>query len=132
MELFYCQKIFFFGTPIATCIMLLKKGKKDNTFFFIDASKEFVKSGNNNKLSQDNVEKIVGTYEKREPVEYFANIVDYSEIADNNYNLSVATYVEAEDTREKVNIDEVNKKIEVLLKKEDLLKEKIAQIVKEI
>ncbi len=122
----------FFGTPIATCIMLLKKGKKDNTFFFIDASKEFVKFGNNNKLSQDNVEKIVGTYEKREPVEYFANIVDYSEIADNNYNLSVATYVEAEDTREKVNIDEVNKKIEVLLKKEDLLKEKIAQIVKEI
>ena len=111
---------------------VVKEGKKDNTFFFIDASKEFVKSGNNNKLSQDNVEKIVGTYEKREPVEYFANIVDYSEIADNNYNLSVATYVEAEDTREKVNIDEVNKKIEVLLKKEDLLKEKIAQIVKEI
>ena len=88
----------FFGTSIATCIMVLKKGKNDNKVIFIDASKECVKVTNNNKLTQENIEHIVDVYAKREEVQYFSHLADYNEIAENDFNLSVSTYVEQEDT----------------------------------
>lgn len=87
----------FFGTSIATCIMVLKKSKSENATLFIDASKECVKVTNNNKLTEENIAKIVEQYLSRKNADYFARLVKNSEVAENDYNLSVSTYVEQED-----------------------------------
>ena len=94
----------FFGTSIATCIMVMKKGKSDNKTLFIDASNECIKITNNNKLTEENIQHIVDAYASREEVEHFAHLASYDEIKEQDYNLSVSTYVEAEDTREKIDI----------------------------
>jgi type I restriction enzyme M protein len=91
----------FFGTSIATCIMVMKKNKNDNKTLFIDASNECIKVTNNNKLTPENIERIVNIFAKREEVQHFSHLASYEEIKENDYNLSVSTYVEAEDTREK-------------------------------
>ena len=122
----------FFGTSIATCIMVLKKSKKDNSILFIDASKEYVKVTNNNKLTDENIENIVKIFTDRKDVEYVAKLVSNSEIEENDYNLSVSTYVEKEDTREKIDIVELNKQIEEIVAREQVLRDEIDKIVKEI
>jgi type I restriction enzyme M protein len=101
----------FFGTTIATCIIVLKKSKKDNRTLFIDASAEFVRGGNKNKLSEKNRLKILDTFSARKDAEYFAKLVDNKTIADNDYNIAVSSYVVGEDTREVVDITELNTKI---------------------
>lgn len=122
----------FFGTSIATCIMVLKRSKADNNTLFIDASKEFVKVTNNNKLTEDNIAKIVDEVANRTDVDYFARLVPYEEIADNDYNLSVSTYVEPEDTREVIDIVKLNAEIEQIVAREQVLREEIAKIIAEI
>lgn len=122
----------FFGTSIATCIMVLKKSKKDNSTLFIDASKECIKITNNNQLSEENITNIVKTFENREDVEYIAKLVSNKEIEENNYNLSVSTYVEQEDTREKIDIDALNRKIDEIVEKEQKLRDEIKKIIEEI
>jgi len=94
----------FFGTTIATCIIVLKKSKKDNKTLFIDASAEFVRGGNKNKLSEANRNKILKAFTTRKDAEYFAKLVDNKTIADNDYNIAVSSYVVGEDTREVVDI----------------------------
>ena len=101
----------FFGTPIATCIMVLKRGKPDGKVLFIDATNECIKITKNNKLTPGNIDRIVDTFTKREEIQHFAHLADINEIAENDYNLSVSTYVEVEDTREKVDIKELNARI---------------------
>lgn len=108
----------FFGTSIATCIMVLKKSKTDNKTLFIDASKEFVKVTNNNKMTAENIENIVDSFTQREDKEYFAKLVSYNEIAENDYTLSVSTYVEQEDTREKIDIVKLNAEIKEIVARE--------------
>lgn len=122
----------FFGTSIATCIMVLKKSKKDNSTLFIDASKECIKVTNNNQLSEENITNIVKIFENREDVEYIAKLVSNKEIEENNYNLSVSTYVEQEDTREKIDIDVLNKEIDEIVEKEQKLRDEIKKIISEI
>ncbi len=122
----------FFGTSIATCIMVLKKGKTDNDVLFIDASNECVKVTNNNKLTADNINHIVDTFAARSETPHFAHLATYDEIAENNYNLSVSTYVEAEDTREKIDIVKLNAEIEEIVAREQVLRDEIAKIVAEI
>ena len=122
----------FFGTSIATCIMVLKKSKKDNSILFIDASKECVKVTNNNKLTDENIEHIVKIFTDRKDIDYVAKLVSNSEIEENDYNLSVSTYVEKEDTREKIDIVELNKQIEEIVAREQVLRDEIDKIVKEI
>lgn len=122
----------FFGTSIATCIMVLKKNKKDNNTLFIDASKECVKVTNNNKLTDENIENIVKIFTNRIDVEYVAKLVSNKEIRENDYNLSVSTYVEKKDTREKIDIIELNKEIDEIVAKEQILREKINKIISEI
>ena len=122
----------FYGTSIATCIMVLKKSKADNKTLFIDASAEFIKVTNNNKLTEANIEKIVGEFESREDVDHFARLVEYEEIKENDYNLSVSTYVEAEDTREKIDIVKLNAEIEEIVAREQVLRDEIAKIIAEI
>lgn len=122
----------FFGTSIATCIMVLKKGKADNKTLFIDASAECIKVTNNNKLTQENIERIVDTFANRAEEAHFSHLASYEEIADNDYNLSVSTYVEAEDTREKIDIVQLNAEIEQIVAREQVLRDEIAKIIAEI
>ena len=122
----------FFGTTIATCIMVLKKSKKDNTVLFIDASSECVKVTNSNKLTDDNSTRILDTYIKRESVEHFAKVVTNADIEAQDYNLSVSTYVEQEDKREVVDIRELNKQIEEIVAREAVLRAEIDKIIAEI
>lgn len=122
----------FFGTSISTCIMVLKKNKVDNNVLFIDASNEFIKATNNNRLSEDNTNKIIDAYVKRENISNFCAVVSHDEIESNKYNLSVRTYVEKKDTREVINIDELNKELEEIVTKENQLRADIARIIKEI
>ena len=122
----------FFGTNISTCIMVMKKNKTDNKILFIDASKEFVKETNQNRLSKENIKNIMKLYSDRVDVDYQAKLVEYDEIVKAKYNLSVSTYVEREDTREKIDIDELNKRLDEVVAKEDQLRTDISQIIKEI
>ncbi len=122
----------FFGVTIATCIIVLKKSKNDNKTLFIDASAEFVHSGNKNKLSDENRKKILDAFKKREDIEYFSKLVDNKAIAENDYNIAVSSYVEQEDTREIINIKELNKKIEGIVKKQSELRISIDGIVSDI
>ena len=122
----------FFGTSIATCIMVLKKGKTDNKVLFIDASSECVKVTNNNKLTPENINKIVDTFAQRAEEAHFSHLAEYSEVQENDYNLSVSTYVEARDTREKIDIVKLNAEIAQIVARENELRAAIDQIVAEI
>ena len=122
----------FFGTSIATCIMVLKKSKKDNSTLFIDATNYCVKVTNNNKLTDENISDIVEIFTNRKDKEYTAKIVSNEEIAKNDYNLSVSTYVEKEDTREKIDIVELNKEIDEIVAREQILRDEITKIISEI
>jgi type I restriction enzyme M protein len=122
----------FYGTSIATCIMVLKKSKSENSTLFIDASKKFVKVTNNNKLTQENIDMFLNAFIDRKDKEYFAKLVPNSEIAKQDYNLSVSTYVEQEDTREKIDIATLNAEIEKIVAREQVLRDEIDKIIAEI
>ncbi|MBQ2917121.1 MAG: type I restriction-modification system subunit M [Clostridia bacterium] len=122
----------FFGTSIATCIMVLKKSKNDNSTLFIDATKECVKVTNNNKLLDENIENIVNIYSNRKDKQYVSKLVSNKEIAENDYNLSVSSYVEQEDTREHIDINVLNKEIDEIVAREELLRAEIKKIISEI
>ncbi|MEG1392610.1 MAG: type I restriction-modification system subunit M, partial [Aurantimicrobium sp.] len=122
----------FFGTTIATCILVLKKSKNDNKTLFIDASAEFTRTGTKNKLTVENRAKVLDAFVAREDAEYFARLVDNSEIAENNYNLSVSSYVIKEDTREVINIVELNAEIERIVSRQAELRTQIDAIVADL
>ena len=122
----------FFGTTIATCILVLKKSKTDNSTFFLDASKECVKVTNSNKLTQENIQHILEAYQAREDREHLCRLVPNSEIGEQDYNLSVSTYVEQEDTREVIDIVALNAEIQQIVAREQVLREEIEKIVGEI
>ena len=122
----------FYGTSISTCIMVMKKNKKDNKIVFIDASEEFKKETNQNRLDDNNIKTILDWYTDRKDVDYRVKVATHDEVAKNKYNLSVSTYVEKEDTREVIDIDELNKKIDEVVARENQLRADIAAIIKEI
>lgn len=122
----------FFGTSIATCIMVLKKSKNENATLFIDATAECEKVTNNNKLRDKNIENILKMFTDRADIAHKARLVQNSEIAENDYNLSVSTYIEKEDTRQAIDIKALNKEIEEIVAREQVLREEIDKIIKEI
>lgn len=122
----------FFGTSIATCIMVMKKNKTDNKILFIDAGSECVKVTNNNKLTAENIKRIVDVFRRREEIKHFSHLADLAEIAASDYNLSVSTYVEAEDTREQIDIVKLNAEIKEIVAREQTLREEIDKIIAEI
>ena len=122
----------FFGTSIATCILVLKKGKRDNSVLFIDATKECVKVTNNNKLTDANIATVLKAFADRQTVKHFAALVPHEDIAAQDYNLSVSTYVEQEDTREKIDIVQLEAELEEIVKRENELRKAIDTIVKEL
>ena len=122
----------FFGTSIATCIMVMKKSKKDNAVLFIDATDECEKVTNNNKLRDTHIENILKMFIDRADIDYKAKLVESSVISENDYNLSVSSYVEKEDTSEKVDIKVLNQRIADIVAKENVLRAEIDQIIAEI
>ena len=110
----------------------MKKGKKDNKVLFIDASNEYIKVTNNNKLTRDNINRIVDTFSCRQVSDHFSYLADYNDIVENDYNLSVSTYVEAEDTREKIDIVKLNAEIAQIVAREQVLRDEIDKIIVEI
>ena len=122
----------FFGTSIATCIMVLKRNKSDSNVLFIDASNEYVKVTNNNKLTEEIISNIVEAFKNREDIEHFTKLASYDEVKEENYNLSVSTYVEQEDTREKIDIVKLNAEIKEIVAREQVLREEIDKIIAEI
>lgn len=122
----------FFGTSIATCIIVIKKNKKEAKTLFIDASKQFIHEGNKNKLSDANIQTILDEWVNRKEVKHFSALVDNNTIAANGYNLSVPTYVEQEDTREKVDIAKLNAELKEIVEKENKLRAEIDKIIAEL
>jgi type I restriction enzyme M protein len=118
----------FFGTTIATCVIVLKKSKADNTTLFIDASAQFVRAGNKNKLTPDNQQAILDAFIQRDDADHFAHLVDNSDIAENDYNLSVSSYVEEEDTREPVDIVKLNAEIARIVERQHELRTAIDEV----
>ena len=124
----------FLNVTISVDIMLLKKSKVDNAILFVDASKEFVKVTKNNRLSPENIRRIVSAVAQRENEAYFSRLVPNEEVGndENNYNLSVSTYVEQEDTREKIDIVKLNAEIAEIVAREQVLRAEIDKIIGEI
>ena len=122
----------FFGTTIATCILVLKRSKTDNAVLFIDASSEFVRGGNKNKLTADNQQRILDAFTTRQPNDHFAKLVPYDDIAANDYNIAVSSYVEQRDTRQAVDITELNAVIAQIVERQAELRSKIDAIVADL
>jgi len=122
----------FFGTTIATCIIVLKKSKKDNKTLFIDASAEFVRGGSKNKLSDENRKKILNAFIKRKDIEHFAKLADNKTIEENGYGIVVSTYVVQKDTHEVIDIKELNAEIKGVVARQNELRAAIDEIVADI
>jgi type I restriction enzyme M protein len=112
--------------------MVLKKSKSENSTLFIDASRECIKVTNSNKLTEENIARIVAAYAARADEDYFVRLVGNGDIAAQDYNLSVSTYVEQEDTREVVDITVLNAEINRIVAREDVLRREIDAIIAEI
>jgi type I restriction enzyme M protein len=122
----------FFGTTIATCVIVLKKSKADNKTLFIDASAQFVRSGNKNKLTPVNQRAVLDAFIARGDSDHFARLVDNADIAGNDYNLSVSSYVEERDDRVAVDIVELNAEIARIVTRQQELRTAIDEIVDDL
>jgi len=122
----------FYGTTIAVNILVLSKHKIDTTTRFIDASGLFKKETNNNVLTCDHIDRIMQAFDSKESVEHFAKSIDHEKIAENDYNLSVSSYVDARDTREAIDIDQLNAELKTTVARIDRLRADIDAIVAEI
>lgn len=122
----------FFGTSIATCIMVLKKNKQTTDVQFIDATEELVKVTNNNRLTEDNINHIVDVFTTKEEVEHFSHNASSAEIEENEFNLSVSTYVEKPDLREKIDIEELNSNLQEIVAREQALRDAIYGVIAKI
>ena len=122
----------FFGTSIAVNILVLAKNKKDHNVQFIDASKLFKKETNNNVLTDDHIAQIIQTFADKSETAHFSINVSDSQIAENDFNLSVSSYVEAEDTREKIDITVLNEEIRQTVAKITALRQRIDDVIAQI
>ncbi|TQJ49342.1 type I restriction-modification system subunit M [Phycicoccus sp. SLBN-51] len=122
----------FFGTTITTCILILKKSKKDNSVLFIDASAEFKRLGNKNKLLPENQQKVLYAFTAREDADHFTKLVPNDDIAANGYNLSVSSYVEEVDTTEAIDIAALNDQIAHIVKRQAELRRQIDATVADL
>lgn len=124
----------FYGTSIAVNILVLSKHKTEPKTQFIDASGEdfFKKETNNNVLLPEHIDRILDIFGNKEEVQYVATSIDNAQIAENDYNLSVSSYVEAEDKREIIDINKLNTEVAETVKRIDTLRADIDEIIKEL
>ncbi|MCI7083281.1 MAG: type I restriction-modification system subunit M [Tenericutes bacterium] len=122
----------FFGTSIATCILVLKKNKSDNNILFVDATDECVRTTNKNKLSDENIENIVSLLKDRKSVENKSYLATYEEVKDNDYNISVNSYLKTVGEDSTIDIEEVNKKLAEVVPRQQKIREELEAIIKEL
>lgn len=122
----------FFGTSIATCILVLKKNKTDNNILFVDATDECVRTTNKNKLSDENIENIVSLLKDRKSVENKSYLATYEEVKDNDYNISVNSYLKTVGEDTTIDIEEVNKKLAEVVPRQQKIREELEAIIKEL
>ena len=122
----------FFGTSIATCILVLKKNKTDNSILFVDASEECVRTTNKNKLSDTNIENILSLLKNRVDVENKAIVVPNEEIAENDYNISVNSYLKTATDEVEIDIVELNKSIQEIVAKQSQVRKELDSIIQEL
>ena len=122
----------FFGTSIATCILVLKKNKTDNSILFVDASEEFVRNTNKNKLSDANIDNILSLLKNRVDVENKAIVVPNEEIAENDYNISVNSYLKTATDEVEIDIVELNKNIQEIVAKQSQVRKELDSIIQEL
>lgn len=122
----------FFGTSIATCILVLKKNKSDNNILFVDASEECIRNTNKNKLSEDNINNIVNLLKDRKSVENKSYLATYDEVKDNDYNISVNSYLKTDDGGTTIDIAEVNKILAEVVPKQQQIRKELEEIIKEL
>lgn len=122
----------FFGVTIATCILVLKKNKKDNSILFIDASNEFVRLDTKNKLTDAHIKKILDAYTERKTIENFTYLASNDEVAKNDFNLTVSKYVSKPDTTEVIDIHQLNTKIKEVVKKQEELRASLEEIIQQL
>ena len=122
----------FFGTGIATCILVLRKNKSDNNILFIDASEDFVRIGNKNKLTEDNINDIVKLYKDRVNVDKKSYVATYEEIKDNNYNIAVNSYLKVETIIEEIDIDVVNNHIDEIVEEANAIRSELKILIEEM
>ena len=122
----------FFGTSIATCILVLKKNKTDNNILFVDATDECVRTTNKNKLSDENIESIVSLLKDRKSVENKSYLATYEEVKDNDYNISINSYLKTAGEDTTIDIEEVNKKISQVVPRQQKIREELEAIIKEL
>lgn len=122
----------FFGTTIATCILVLKKNKAASDVLFVDASEEFERRDSKNKLMPENIDRIMDVIAARSEEEHFSKLVSNDDILENDVNLSVSSYVEKVDEREEIDIVELNAEIARIVAREDELRRKIDAIVADL
>lgn len=122
----------FFGTSIATCILVLKKNKNDNNILFVDASDECVRSTNKNKLSDENINNIINVLKDRKSIVNKAYLATYEEVKDNDYNISVNSYLKTSSEDTTIDIEEVNKKLSQVVPKQQKIRKELEEIIKEL
>ena len=122
----------FFGVTIAPCILVLKKSRAEKNVLFINAQREFVRFGNKNKLRLEDIQKIISWIEERRDVDYCAKLVSNEELKENKYLLSVTAYVKAENTRESIDIQNLNKSIYEIVLKQTKLRKSVDSFIEEI
>ncbi|MFC4734974.1 type I restriction-modification system subunit M [Bacillus daqingensis] len=115
----------FFGTSIPTTVLILKKNRSTRDVLFIDASREFIKGKNQNKLSKENIEKVVDTYNKREAVEKYAHLATFEEIKENDYNLNIPRYVDTFEEEEPVDLKAVGTEMKKIQEKKQALQKSL-------
>ena len=122
----------FFGTSIATCVLVLKKNKTDNNILFVDATNECVRTTNKNKLSDENIESIVSLLKDRKSVENKSYLATYEEVKDNDYNISVNSYLKTASEDTTIDIEEVNKKLSQVVPRQQKIREELEAIIKKL
>lgn len=122
----------FFGTSIATCILVLKKNKTDNNILFVDASTEFVRNTNKNKLSDENINNIINLLKERKEVDNKSYLATYEEVKENDYNISVNSYLKTNFNEKKIDIKEVNKRLAEIVPKQEQLRKELEEIIRKL
>ena len=122
----------FYSTGIPVSLLILKKDKTDRSVYFIDASDEFVKKGNKNELTEENIEKIIKAYKAREDIDKFAHLASFDEIKENNYNLNIPRYVDTFEEEEPIDLGEVSKNIREIQKENQRLRDDIYKDMKDL
>ena len=122
----------FFGTSIATCILVLKKNKTDNNILFVDASEEFIRNTNKNKLSDENINNIINVLKERKSTENKSYLATYDEVKGNDYNISVNLYLKTSAEENNIDIAEVNKKLAEVVPRQQQIRKELEEIIKEL